>query len=34
MYYDNEDDYRKLQELKAKVDPKDLFHTSLTVKLP
>jgi FAD/FMN-containing dehydrogenase len=33
-YYDNEEQYAKLQELKAKVDPNDLFHTEFTVKLP
>ena len=33
-YYDSEEQYAKLQELKAKVDPNDLFHTEFTVKLP
>ena len=33
-YYDNEQDYKKLQKLKLRVDPNDIFHTSLTVKLP
>ena len=31
-YYDDPDSYKKLQNLKKKVDAGDLFHTSLTVK--
>ena len=34
MYYDNEEQYRELQKLKAKIDPTDIFHTPITVKLP
>lgn len=34
MYYPDETAYKRLQNLKAVVDPDDLFHTSLTVKLP
>ena len=34
MYYDNEEQYVRLQKLKQQVDPDDLFHTSLTVKVP
>lgn len=34
MYYDSEEQYKTLQELKGKVDPDDLFHTSFTVQLP
>ncbi len=34
MYYDSEEQYKKLQELKKRVDPTDIFHTELTVKLP
>lgn len=34
MYYDSEQDYQDLQRLKARVDPNDIFHTSLTVQLP
>lgn len=31
-YYDSKEDYEILQELKSKVDPKDIFSTLLTVK--
>jgi hypothetical protein len=34
MYYDSEEQYKQLQELKKRVDPTDIFHTELTVKLP
>ena len=34
MYYDNEEQYKKLQKLKERVDPDDIFHTDLTVQLP
>jgi len=34
MYYNSKEHYERLQQLKALVDPSDLFHTSLTVKLP
>lgn len=34
MYYDDEKQYEELQELKGYVDPKDIFHTELTVQLP
>lgn len=34
MYYDSEKKYKKLQALKKRVDPNDLFHTELTVQLP
>jgi FAD/FMN-containing dehydrogenase len=34
MYYDSEDQYARLQQLKQKVDPNDIFHTTLTVQLP
>ncbi|QEL19184.1 FAD-binding protein [Limnoglobus roseus] len=34
FYYDDLAVYDRLRELKKKVDPVDLFHTSLTVKLP
>jgi hypothetical protein len=34
MYYDSEEQYKKLQELKKRVDPTDIFHTNLTVQLP
>jgi hypothetical protein len=33
MYYDPAD-YVRLQQLKKEIDPTDIFHTSLTVKLP
>ena len=33
-YYDSTSDYPRLQRLKQKVDPGDLFRTPLTVKLP
>lgn len=34
FYYDNPATYARLQKLKKRVDPDDLFHTSFTVKLP
>ena len=34
MYYDSEEQYKKLQKLKKLVDPDDIFHTELTVQLP
>ncbi|QSJ14844.1 FAD-binding protein [Nostoc sp. UHCC 0702] len=34
MYYDSEEQYEQLQQLKQRVDPKDIFHTTLTVQLP
>jgi FAD/FMN-containing dehydrogenase len=34
MYYDSEQQYAQLQQLKQKVDPNDIFHTTLTVELP
>jgi FAD/FMN-containing dehydrogenase len=34
MYYNNEEEYKKLQDLKKDIDPSDIFHTNLTVKLP
>lgn len=34
MFYNAGDDYQKLQQLKQEIDPKDVFHTPLTVKLP
>ena len=34
MFYDDEAQYKKLQEMKEKIDPNDIFHTNLTVKLP
>ncbi len=34
MYYDSEEQYARLQQLKQKVDPNDIFHTTLTVQLP
>jgi Berberine and berberine like len=34
MYYDNMDLYNRLQEIKQKVDPEDVFHTEFTVQLP
>lgn len=34
MYYDSEDQYKKLQDLKRRIDPRDIFHTNLTVQLP
>jgi hypothetical protein len=34
MYYDSEEQYKKLQKLKECVDPDDIFHTDLTVQLP
>jgi FAD/FMN-containing dehydrogenase len=34
MYYDSEEQYTRLQQLKQKVDPNDIFHTTLTVQLP
>lgn len=34
MYYDSEDQYKQLQELKQEVDAEDVFHTDLTVQLP
>jgi FAD/FMN-containing dehydrogenase len=33
-YYDDATVYARLQQLKKKVDPDDLFHTTMTVKLP
>jgi len=33
-YYDDAAVYARLQQLKKRVDPDDLFHTPLTVKLP
>jgi len=33
-YYDTESDYIRLQALKARLDPDDVFHTELTVQLP
>lgn len=34
MYYDSEGQYARLQQLKQRVDPNDIFHTTLTVQLP
>lgn len=34
FYYDDPVVYARLQQLKKKVDPEDLFHSRLTVKLP
>lgn len=34
FYYDDIGKYVRLQQLKKKVDPNDVFHTSLTVQLP
>ena len=34
MYYDSQFQYKRLQELKKKVDPNDIFHTELTVQQP
>ena len=34
MFYDSEDQYKRLQEIKKQVDPTDIFSTELTVKLP
>ncbi|MGB5055141.1 MAG: FAD-binding protein, partial [Nitrospirales bacterium] len=34
MYYDNDGVYKRLQELKRRVDPDDIFHTNLSVQLP
>jgi hypothetical protein len=34
MYYDSEKQYNELQNLKFKIDPTDVFHNSLTVRLP
>ena len=34
MYYDSQFQYKRLQNLKKKVDPNDVFHTELTVQLP
>ncbi len=34
FYYDDIEVYKRLQTLKQRVDPDDVFHTSLTVKLP
>ncbi len=34
MYYDSKLQYARLQKLKKRVDPKDIFHTTLTVQLP
>jgi hypothetical protein len=34
MYYDSEEQYARLQQLKQRVDPNDIFHTTLTVQLP
>jgi FAD/FMN-containing dehydrogenase len=34
FYYDDPAVYARLQKLKKKVDPNDLFHSRLTVKLP
>jgi hypothetical protein len=34
LYYDDPAVYSRLQQLKKKVDPDDLFHSRLTVKLP
>jgi hypothetical protein len=33
-YYDKPEVYARLQQLKKKVDPEDIFHSLLTVKLP
>lgn len=33
-YYDDLKSYRVLQNLKAKIDPTDVFHSPMTVKLP
>ncbi len=32
MYYDDEEQYKRLQKLKREVDPEDVFHTLLTVQ--
>jgi hypothetical protein len=34
FYYDDPAVYARVQQLKKKVDPDDLFHSRLTVKLP
>lgn len=34
MYYDSDEQYARLQQLKQEVDPNDIFHTTLTVQLP
>jgi hypothetical protein len=34
MYYDNDKEYSDLQNLKKRIDPDDVFHTSLTVQVP
>jgi FAD/FMN-containing dehydrogenase len=34
MYYDNTELYNRLQKVKQKVDPEDVFHTEFTVQLP
>lgn len=34
MYYDSEERYARLQQLKQALDPNDIFHTTLTVQLP
>ncbi|CBN53929.1 MULTISPECIES: FAD-binding protein [Kamptonema] len=34
MYYDSKEQYARLQQLKQRVDPNDIFHTTLTVQLP
>ena len=34
MYYNSDDQYARLQKLKQRVDPNDVFHTELTVQLP
>ena len=33
MYYDSPEQYERLQDLKHQVDPNDIFHTDMTVKL-
>ena len=34
FYYDKSDTYIRSQNLKKKVDPNDLYHSQLTVRLP
>jgi FAD/FMN-containing dehydrogenase len=34
MYYDSTEQYARLQQLKQRIDPNDIFHTTLTVQLP
>ncbi len=34
LYYDDPAKYKKLQALKKRVDPGNVFRTALTVKLP